>query len=155
MTQAMKTAALVELVSSLGADPHAVPPESMRIVLDNALKLARAHGYRPPDGKADGTAPRRQTTGERSAVAGDGPTVFPPFGRSKGQPIKGAALDTLRFLFVSPRPCAALDNLRFYEKCCVENLDNPDKAKWHHKEQKLLDAVRDELRRQGQAADHE
>lgn len=139
MTQAMKTAALVELVSSLGADPHAVPPESMRIVLDNALKLARAHGYRPPDGKADGTAPRRQTTGERSAVAGDGPTVFPPFGRSKGQPIKGAALDTLRF----------------YERCALENLDNPDKAKWHHKEQKLLDAVRDELRRQGQAADHE
>ena len=139
MTQAMKTAALVELVSSLGADPHAVPPESMRIVLDNALKLARAHGYRPPDGKADGTAPRRQTTGERSAVAGDGPTVFPPFGRAKGQPIKGAALD----------------NLRFYEKCCVENLDNPDKAKWHHKEQKLLDAVRDELRRQGHAGDHE
>ena len=139
MTQAMKTAALVELVSSLGADPHAVPPESMRIVLDNALKLARAHGYRPPDGKADGTAPRRQTTGERSAVAGDGPTVFPPFGRAKGQPIKGAALDTLRF----------------YERCALENLDNPDKAKWHHKEQKLLDAVRDELRRQGQAADHE
>ena len=139
MTQAMKTAALVELVSSLGADPHAVPPESMRIVLDNALKLARAHGYRPPDGKADGTAPRRQTTGERSAVAGDGPTVFPPFGRSKGQPIKGAALDTLRF----------------YERCALENLDNPDKAKWHHKEQKLLDAVRDELRRQGHAGDHE
>lgn len=139
MTQAMKTAALVELISSLGADPHSVPPESMRIVLDNALKLARAHGYRPPDGKADGAAPRRQATGERSAVAGDGPTVFPPFGRSKGQPIKGAALDTLRF----------------YERCCVENLDNPDKAKWHHKEQKLLDAVRDELRRQGHAGNHE
>ena len=105
----------------------------MRIVLDNALKLARAHGYRPPDGKADGTAPRRQTTGERSAVAGDGPTVFPPFGRAKGSPSRARRSTT----------CASTRSAAW------RTSTTPDKARWHHKEQKLLDAVRDEMRRQG------
>lgn len=133
----MRKTAWANLAAAINL-PETADAETRRTISDLALTYARASGMKW-DTKADGTAPRREATGERSAVAGDGPTVFPPFGRSKGQPIKGAALDTLRF----------------YEKCCVENLDNPDKAKWHHKEQKLLDAVRDELRRQGQAADYE
>lgn len=130
---AARIAAFNALLSSVGADPHFADMEARKTVHDCALKYARECGYAPP-----GTE-RRETTGERAAVAGDGPTVFPPFGRSKGQPIKGAAIDTLRF----------------YEKCARQNLDDPSKAKWHHKEQKLLEAVRAELRRQGEAADHE
>lgn len=94
MTRAMRTAALVELVSSLGADPHSVPPETMRVILDNALKLARTHGYRLPDAKADGTAPRRTAGGERSAVGGDGFVI--PFGAEKGRNVKDLDVGALR-----------------------------------------------------------
>lgn len=133
----MRKTAWANLTAAINL-PETADEATRRTISDLCLTYARASGMKWADTKAD-TAPRRTASGERSAVAGDGPTVFPPFGRAKGQPIKGAALDTLRF----------------YERCCVENLDNPDKAKWHHKEQKLLDAVRDELRRQGHAGNHE
>jgi len=123
----MRRTAWANLMSAAHAFSTADNKETRAALSREAMAWAAVNG------------PQRVATGERSAVAGDGPTVFPPFGRAKGTPIKGAALD----------------NLRFYERCALENLDNPDKAKWHHKEQKLLDAVRDELRRQGQAADYE
>lgn len=66
------------------------------------------------------------------------PTNFPPFGRSGGSLIKGAALDTLRF----------------YETWARKAVDDPARSRWVKQNQALLDAVRAELRRQGQAADH-
>jgi hypothetical protein len=133
MSSAERVIAWNEVLTAAGLDPHAVPDDVKRVIHAAVMRYAKASGLQPV------TAPQRVASGERSAVAGDGVTVFPPFGRSKGQPIRGAAIDTLRF----------------YERCARENLDNPDKAKWHHKEQALLDAVRDELRRQGEAANHE
>ena len=133
----MRRTAWASLCAAI-ALPDTADEATRKTISDAALTYARASGMEWADTKVD-TAPRREVSGARSAVAGDGPTVFPPFGRAKGTPIKGAALD----------------NLRFYERCALENLDNPDKERWHHKEQKLLDAVRDELRRQGQAADYE
>lgn len=64
---------------------------------------------------------------------------FPNYGRAKGQPIHGASLN----------------DLRFYESGCVKSLGNPEKARFHAQEQKTLDAIRSELRRQGHAANHD
>lgn len=70
--------------------------------------------------------------------ASSGPTMLPPFGRSGGQPIRGAALDTLRF----------------YERWAREAVTDPKRSRWVKQNEQLLDAVRAELRRQGEAADH-
>lgn len=129
MTQAMRTAALVELVSSLGLDPHKVPDDVLRVILDNALKLARAHGYRLPDAKPDGTAPRRQATGERSAVAGDGPLVR--FGRDKGKPI------------------ADVDDLSWYRAALQTSVEDPSKARFLEQNRAHLEEVDAELRARG------
>lgn len=129
MSAAARTAAFNEVFSALGHDPHAVDDGTKRIVWDAMCRLFRESGWRPPP-------PAGATQTQESS---NGPTVFPPFGRSKGQAIRGASVN----------------DLRFYERCARENLDNPDKARWHAKEQALLDAVRSELRRQGEAADHE
>lgn len=66
------------------------------------------------------------------APAASGP-VFPPYGRSKGKPVAGASEG----------------DLRFYESGCLRTLNDPEKARWHQKEEALLDAIRAELVRQG------
>lgn len=129
MSNAAAVTAMREVYAAFGVDPDRVDDATKRVIWDAMTKVFRAYGWKPP---AD-SEPKPST---RSA--GTGPAVFPPFGRSKGTPIKGAAIDTLRF----------------YERCARENLDNPAKARWHANEQALLDAVRAELRAQGQAADH-
>lgn len=65
---------------------------------------------------------------------GDGP-VFPPYGRSKGLPVRGAT---------------AAD-LEFYANGCRRTLADESKARWHDKERALLAAIEAEQRRQGVA----
>lgn len=67
-----------------------------------------------------------------------GPTTFPPFGRAGGKPIKGAAVD----------------DLRFFEAWARKAVDDPARSRWVQRNQQLLDAVRAELRQRGEAADH-
>lgn len=78
----------------------------------------------------------RETTGERAAT-GDGWTFR--FGRNSGK-----------------RPDqVSLDDLRWYERVFRESLDNPEKERFRDNNQKALDVVRVELRRRGEAGNHE
>ena len=67
-----------------------------------------------------------------------GGLVFPPYGKSKGQPVKGAALN----------------DLQFYAQGCERTLSDESKARWHDKERALLEAIHAEMRRQGHAPDY-
>lgn len=78
-------------------------------------------------GVPDAPAPAR-----RAAPAGEAGTVFPPYGRSKGQPIAGASMQ----------------DLEFYAKGCRRTLGDPGKARWHDKERVLLQAIEAEMARQ-------
>jgi hypothetical protein len=78
-----------------------------------------------PDAAA--AAARRST-----APAASGGMVFPPYGRSKGQPIAGASTN----------------DLEFYMNGCRRTLDDPGKARWHEKERVLLAAIEAEMARQ-------
>lgn len=66
-----------------------------------------------------------------AAQAGDG-LVFPPYGRSRGQPIAGASVQDLEFYINGSR----------------RSLDDPSKSRWHDKERVLLAAMEAELARQ-------
>ena len=68
-----------------------------------------------------------------SAPGADGGMVFPPYGRSKGLPIAGAAMS----------------DLEFYMSGCNRTLNDPAKARWHEKERVLLAAIEAEIARQG------
>jgi hypothetical protein len=71
-------------------------------------------------------APRPRATG-----GGDG-AVFPPYGRSKGQPIYGATMQ----------------DLEFYAQGSRRTLADPGKARWHDKERVLLASIEAEIARQ-------
>lgn len=68
----------------------------------------------------------------RAAPAGGDGMVFPPYGRSRGQPIAGASVQDLEFYISGSR----------------RSLDDPAKARWHDKERVLLAAMEAELARQ-------
>jgi hypothetical protein len=76
-------------------------------------------------------APARRSSAS-SAPGADGGMVFPPYGRSKGLPIAGAAVS----------------DLEFYLSGCQRTLGDPAKARWHEKERVLLAAIEAELARQ-------
>lgn len=67
------------------------------------------------------------------AGPGDAPTVFPPYGRSRGMPIRGA----------SPQ------DLEFYATGARRTLADPGKARFHDKERTLLAVIEAEQARQG------
>lgn len=71
----------------------------------------------------------------RAAPASCG-AVFPPYGRSKGQPVAGASAQ----------------DLDFYAAGCERTLGDTSKARWHEKELALLDAIRAEQKRQAGGA---
>ncbi len=77
---------------------------------------------------ADAAAPRR----EPIAAAPGGGMVFPPYGRSKGQPIAGATMQ----------------DLEYYAAGCKRTLGDPAKSRWHDKERVLLAAIEAEMARQ-------
>ncbi len=77
---------------------------------------------------ADVAAPARRS----AAPTGGGGMVFPPYGRSKGQPIAGASTA----------------DLEFYLSGCQRTLGDPAKSRWHDKERVLMAAIEAELARQ-------
>lgn len=99
--------------------------------------LSRAAiGWAKVNGYTNASAPTRAVaSGERSAVAGDGFTFR--FGKAKGK---------------TPHDVDVRD-LRFYERCALEALDNPEKERWRESNQRDLDVIRAELRRRGEAGD--
>lgn len=58
--------------------------------------------------------------------------TLPNYGRSKGAPVVGAALQ----------------DLEFYANGCRRSLGDPAKARWHDKEKELLAAIEAEIARQ-------
>jgi hypothetical protein len=64
---------------------------------------------------------------------GGGGEVFPNYGRSKGQPIRGATRQ----------------DLDFYLNGCKRTLNDPGKARFHDKERALMAAIEAEIARQG------
>ena len=65
---------------------------------------------------------------------GDG-MVFPPYGRSKGMPIRGASMQ----------------DLEFYANGSRRSLSDPSKQRFHEKEKVMLAAIEAEIARQGGA----
>jgi len=77
-------------------------------------------------------APARRASAS-AAGPGDPPTVFPPYGRSRGMPIRGASAQ----------------DLDFYATGARRTLADPGKARFHDKERTLLAALEAEQARQG------
>ena len=79
--------------------------------------------------------PVRRVAAAQAAQQAAGGTgeVFPPYGRSKGLPIKGATMG----------------DLEFYANGSKRSLADPAKARWHEKERSLLAAIDAEIVRQG------
>lgn len=80
-------------------------------------------------GPARGAEPRRRAP---PSASGDAPSVFPPYGRSKGAPIHGASIQ----------------DLEFYANGARRTLSDPSKARFHDKERTLLAVIEAELSRQ-------
>lgn len=81
-------------------------------------------------GKAE-AGPQPATT--RPASGGGSGAVFPPYGRNKGQPIYGAAME----------------QLEWYAANAVRSINDPAKSRWRDKETALLAALNAEIVRQG------
>lgn len=109
--------------------PDTADEATRKTISDAALTYARASGMKWADAKSDGTAPRRQATGERSAVAGDGPLVR--FGRDKGKPI------------------ADVDDLSWYRAALQTSVEDPSKARFLEQNRAHLEEVDTELRARG------
>lgn len=94
-----------------------------------AIGWAQANGYvHQSQVKAPAPAPMpRQASSSGGAVL-----VFPPYGRSKGQPIKGASQQ----------------DLEFYANGCRRTLADASKERWHEKERALLAAIEAEMGRE-------
>ena len=71
--------------------------------------------------------------GARPAAGGGDGMVFPPYGRSKGMPVRGGSMQ----------------DLEYYANGCKRTLNDPSKSRWHDKERVLLAAIEAEIARQG------
>lgn len=86
-----------------------------------------------PAGAPARSAPAKAPARSASAPSGPLPTVFPPYGRSKGLPIAGASRG----------------DLEFYANGAKRTLTDQSKARFHDKERALLAALEAEMARQG------
>jgi hypothetical protein len=75
----------------------------------------------------------QQAQAAAQQAAGGAGEVFPPYGRSKGLPIRGASMG----------------DLEFYANGSRRSLADPSKSRWHDKERQLLAAIEAEIVRQG------
>lgn len=104
--------------------------------LVDAAAFAVKHDFEraASDGLSTAAKAWAQANGYVSAVGGapavhnDG-AVFPNYGRSKGQPVRGASVQ----------------DLEFYAKGCRRTLADESKSRWHDKERQLLAAIEAEL----------
>jgi len=88
-----------------------------------------------------GTADRPSAAAPARRNAAPGEPVFPPYGRSKGAPIRGGTMQ----------------DLEYYANGARRTLDDPGKSRWHDKERALLAAIDAEIARQkgGESGDGE
>ena len=84
-------------------------------------------------GSTPSAAPRAAAARPAGGGGGDGGMVFPPYGRSKGMPVKGGSMQ----------------DLEYYANGCKRTLNDPGKSRWHDKERVLLAAIEAEIARQG------
>lgn len=92
-----------------------------------AIGWAQANGYvHQSQVKAPAPAPAPR---QASSSGGGGVAVFPPYGRSKGMPIKGASQQ----------------DLEFYANGCRRTLADESKSRWHQKEREILAAIDEEI----------
>ena len=84
------------------------------------------------EGVVRAAAPARRAP---AGAPGEPPTVFPPYGRSRGMPIRGASGQ----------------DLEFYATGARRTLADPGKARFHDKERALLAAIEGEQARQAAA----
>lgn len=94
-----------------------------------AIGWAKANGYVHGPSLVAGAAAQRAPA---AAASGGAVLVFPPYGRSKGMPIKGASMQ----------------DLDFYANGCRRTLADDSKARWHDKERALLAAIEAEMARE-------
>lgn len=119
LTAAEKYAALKLFMIPTGADPDADAPQE-------EVPRATSGQSRPAPAAQQRPLPQRQSS------AGPLPTVFPPFGGLKGQPIKGAPAK----------------DLEYYSNAARRSLKDPSKARFHDKERANLAAYEAEMARQ-------
>lgn len=91
-----------------------------------------AEGAAAPSPRVGAAAPRAGGPARASAPSGPLPTVFPPYGRSKGMPIAGASRG----------------DLEYYANGSKRSLSDPSKARFHDKERAMLAAIEAEMARQ-------
>lgn len=104
------------------------------VVADHVTFLGGQGGGSSRAGEDDaGGAPTRGGGSGRGAGGGEGGAVFPPFGRSKGQPIHGATQK----------------DLEWYASTAQKDLADPSKARYHEEKRGLLAAINAEAKRQG------
>jgi hypothetical protein len=116
----------VEVTRPDGSVEHVKVGSATRTADGFSLSLGRmAIGSTPI--AASQSAPRA------SGVGADGGMLFPPYGRSKGMPVKGGSMQ----------------DLEYYANGCKRTLGDPGKARWHDKERALLAAIEAEIARQG------
>lgn len=85
-------------------------------------------------GNAPVEAVPARAAGPTSSRGGGAPAgmLLPNYGRSKGQPVRGASAS----------------DLEFYANGARRSLGDPSKARWHDKERELLSAIEAEMARQ-------
>jgi ERF superfamily protein len=108
--------------------------------IGSAITYARRYSLAPLVGvvteEDDDASAADGREADTSAPEESAPTTFPPFGKGKGQPIAGAAVD----------------ELRWYEARMHESIADPEKARYQGKNKAMLAAIEAELARQRGAA---
>jgi hypothetical protein len=122
MSSAERVIAWNEVLTSAGLDPHAVPDDVKRIIHAAVMRYAKASGWREPT-----AAPQRVASGERSAVAGDGPLVR--FGRDKGKRLSEVA------------------DLAWYRRAIAESVEDPSRERYRAQNEAHLVEVDAEIAR--------
>ena len=79
-----------------------------------------------------GSRPAAAPSGGQGRNAEGGGMVLPPYGRNKGQQIRGQSIA----------------DLEWYRGGCEKSLADPAKARWHDKERELLAVIEAEIARQ-------
>lgn len=106
-----------------------------QVQIGTAVRRGDGFSVRLAELTIGGEGAARAPSGRRAPVSapGEPPTVFPPYGRSRGMPIRGASAQ----------------DLEFYATGARRTLADPGKARFHDKERALLGAIEAEQARQG------
>lgn len=124
------------VVESQSASPVAQRTDDLKAKLAASVALVNKHL-----GQATTTSTATVTAAPRPAprATSGGPVALPNYGKHKGEPISGADMATLEF----------------YANGARRSLADETKARWHAREQALLDALMDEMARREGGNDEE